>query len=181
MADFDKKLSSAALESKKIETKNSLQKDLPKATKDDTTGNLIVNHGHLSINRGLKPCFRPNGQLLTFHTMTQNMGPHLPPQVRTRAVIHKMDERKQVDLTDTLIKNIKIQEVVHEPLRFGDELKFHTMIRSDAQESQVSLYESAYFQNLISKSKIPLVNYDSSPKGIFHLLKDAAEQYVAQT
>jgi hypothetical protein len=105
----------------------------------------------------------------------------MPPRVSTRAVVHKIIEREQVDLTDTLIKNIKIQEVVHVPLRFGDELKFHKVMRSDSQESKVSLYESAYFQNLVSKSKIPLVNYDSSPKGIFNLLKDAADQYVVQT
>jgi hypothetical protein len=79
MEEFDKKLSSAALESKRTETYDDVKRIFPKATKDSTSGKMVPNHGHLSINRGMKPCFRPNGQLLTFHTKVQNVGPEQPP------------------------------------------------------------------------------------------------------
>jgi len=43
-----------------------------------------------------------------------------------------------------------------------------------------TFYDSPYFQTLVSKSKIPRADFESSPKGIFNLLRDAAQQYISQ-
>jgi hypothetical protein len=88
MDNFNKKLAAAAHESKRIEVKNQLDGIVPTEIKDQATGAVIHNSGHLSINRGIKPCFRPNGQLMTFHSKTQVQGPGQQVSVQTRGCLH---------------------------------------------------------------------------------------------
>lgn len=117
--------------------------------------------------------------MLTFHPKTYSLGPEDSPQIRNRAIIHQLrhSEASKVDLTSTLQKNIKIQEVTHEPLNFEVERRSHAILEAGPADGLKTFYDSPYFQTLVSKSKIPRVDFESSPKGIFNLLRDAAQQY----
>jgi hypothetical protein len=116
---------------------------------------------------------------MTFHSKTQVQGPSQQVSVQTRGCLHQIKASSQIDLTQSLIKNIQPQEKHHEPLKFGDEIKYHGMLKSDIKDSWKCLYDSVYFQTLMAKSKIPLVHFDATPHGIFVLLKDIATEYIA--
>ena len=55
----------------------------------------------------------------------------------SKAILHelKQPEGSKVDLTQTMLNNIKVQEVAHEPLKFERDLKYNTFMKSDNENN----------------------------------------------